>query len=550
MAFPNNCDPRIITVDESCGCTLTRANIIAMTAATFEEQGFKEVGMDRVIAQTKEARATGVPQRRLTDLLLSKYAPVKKINLGSARQSVIAPFTLIPQRHRINANYFLVQSGAADPGAGVGVVHAGSWQLVLINDASEFATPLTQLQNYFLVGRYLVVLYKDAVTGVGRTADFKITASVNSDFAGVSRATVTLEPPWTAAGWAALSAANKAIWQPTHGLAINTSNAVSNYEFQCNQDPAVNSMKLLAFWFQTIRKTHCYNDEYLKALNAPLTSEYFKRFKNIPLAEQRKQQDMLAEQAFYNTVFYGTRINEKQTQDTYAQLPQVVDPITGECLYEYKAKTEGIITQLGNCGKVVDFSGGKLDMDLVRATLYTLKRNREIDSGAIVDIDALTDRFTADSILTLMNNYYKLKYGIDIQRFMKIGESIKFGNQVMWNYNTYQFPEENVNLNVITDAYFDDRLAAFPTGDKSMGRELIMIDWSDPVIGLAGTASRATKTFIESEDYRCVITANITHRQLNSQDIAVMVPDPNRHAVFRNFDDTCPSLTVKSCSPS
>src|SRR5688572_13672642 len=114
MAFPNNCNPRLIQVDDSCGCTLTRADIRAMTPQDFEDQGFKEVYMDRVIAQTKEARMTGVLQRSLTDLFLSKTIPIKSVNLGqAANRSIIAPFIMIPQRHNINANYFVVYPTSA-----------------------------------------------------------------------------------------------------------------------------------------------------------------------------------------------------------------------------------------------------------------------------------------------------------------------------------------------------------------------------------------------------------------------------------------------------
>jgi hypothetical protein len=44
----DNCNPRLIQVDQSCGCTLTRANILAMTDEIFESQGLLEVGMDKL----------------------------------------------------------------------------------------------------------------------------------------------------------------------------------------------------------------------------------------------------------------------------------------------------------------------------------------------------------------------------------------------------------------------------------------------------------------------------------------------------------------------
>ena len=49
----SNCTPRFINVSESTGCSLTRASIRAFTKQDVEDQQTKEVGMDRIIAQTK-----------------------------------------------------------------------------------------------------------------------------------------------------------------------------------------------------------------------------------------------------------------------------------------------------------------------------------------------------------------------------------------------------------------------------------------------------------------------------------------------------------------
>lgn len=550
MAFPDNCTPRLISVDDSCGCTLTRANIVAMTKASFEAQGFAEVYMDRVIAQTKEARMTGVPQRSLTDLLLSRMAPVKTQTLfTSGGRSVIAPFVLIPQRSNVNANYFVINSGVVDPNAGVGAIPASAWDLTVINESSQFASPLVHLEKYFLPGRFITVFYKDATTGVGHTIQFQIISSANADAGGVSKALLVVQPNYSAAGWAALTAPQKAVYQPTHGVLVPLANSVSNYESWCYNDTSENTMKLLVFWLQTIRETYCYNDEYVKALQAPLTSEFFKKFRTLELAKQRKRQAMLAERAFYDTLFWGDKINENQTDTTYQNLPQVLDPANANCLLEYKANTIGFYNQLLACGKVTDLQGGPLDLDFVKSLLYTLKRNREIDSGMVTRIDCMTDRFTADNILTVMINYYKTKYNETTTRFYKAGETLRFDNQILWNYNVYEFPDENVELCVIVDPYFDDRIGAFPTADKSMSRMLWLLDWSDIKVGVAGTASATRQTNVLDNLYNCVITPNVNHYQLNSKTVCAMIEDPNRHAIITNFSADCPTLTAVACSP-
>lgn len=548
--YTDNCTPRLISVDNSCGCTLTRASIQAMTPEVFEAQGFTEVGMDRVIGQTREARMTGVPERSLTDLLLSRTVPVKTQALTQDR-SIISPFIMVPQRSVVNANWFNLVAGEADADAGEGSIPASAWDLTVENEASEFASTLVHLEKYFLPGRFIAVMYKDAVTNVGYTVQFQV---LRADYVSDSQCTLVVQPPYTAAGWAALDASEQAVYQPTHGVVIPLANSVSNYESWCYNDASENTLKLLVYWLQTIRETFCYNDEYVKALTAPLTSEFFKKFRTLELAKQRKRQSMLAERAYWNTVFYGQRINEMQTTTTYTSLPQVVDPANPSCLLEYKANTEGWYTQLSNCNRVIDNQNAPLDMDVLKSLLYSLKRNRETDSGNIDRIDAMCDRFLADAILTIMIQYYQTKYGMQYTRFFQAGQAIKFENQVLWNYNIYDFPDEGLQLCVIVDSFFDDRLAVFNAAnsgvDASRGRELWLLDWSDIKIGLAGTASATRQTNVADSLYNCVITPNVNHYQLSSKTIAAMIEVPNRHAIIGNISSLCPTMTATPCTPS
>jgi hypothetical protein len=369
-----------------------------------------------------------------------------------------------------------------------------------------------------------------------------------------TQAKLIVQPPFTAAGWAALTNPQKAVYQPTHGVIIPIANSVSNFESWCYNDASENTLKLLVYWLQTIRTTFCYNDEYVKALTAPLTSEFFKKFRTLELAKQRKRQEMLAERAYYNTIFYGQKINEQQTPNSYQNLPQVVDPANQSCLLEYKANTIGWRQQLQDCGRVIDNQNAALDLDVIKSLLYQIKRQRETDSGMIDRIDGMTDRFLADSILTIMIQYYQKKYGMQYTRFFKAGEAITFEGQLLWNYNIYDFPDEAVQLAVITDTYFDDQLAVFQAAngglDSSRGRNLWLLDWSDTMIGLAGTASATRQTNVADNLYNCVITPNVNHYQLNSKTIAAMIQVPNRHAIIENIAAGCPTITANPCLPT
>ena len=545
--FPqNNCDPRLIVVDDSTGSTLTRATIRAFTRQDFEDQGFKEVGMDRIIAATKEARLAGVRERSLTDLLLSRHVALKQAS-GSPQGSVIAPYRLVPRENIINANYFLVEAGAATPGAGANGIPASAWRVTVNTGVSQFKSALKNLEKYFLPGCYLNIQNIDAVTKVARNLQFKVLAAANANAGGVEKAAVDLEPNYSAAGWAALAAGDKAVYQPTTGTAFLLANSVSDYEKWAYQPPAINPYTLLDYWQQTIRWVHQFNDEYVKALEAPLTSEFFKKFRQLPLAKQRKQQEMLQEQMLYNTFFYGEQINELQAVETYQQLPVVTDPANPAFQIEFKSNTLGARTQLARCGRVSDRQGGPLDLDTIFETCYLLKRHRENSSGTIEVIDSMTDRFSAAKVRDIMIKYYKSKYSSDVTTHFQAGQKITFNGMTVLEYNVYDLPDQGVQLAVFTDPYFDDRLAAFDNANKSRGRAFWMLDWSDVAINVLRTNSAKRITNVNDKLYIDVISPVVSHVMLNSKTVEVQVGNTDRHALIENFSDDCPNLTVAGC---
>ena len=133
MAVWSQCSPRVISVSESCGCTLTRATITGMTPNAFEALGTQEVDFHRLIGQAAEARMIGVPERPLRDLLMSNIKNIKGA-LGKEpvqNQSVILPYIYRTQRTNVNSNYFSIEAGAAPVYAGAGSVPAHAWNVTV-----------------------------------------------------------------------------------------------------------------------------------------------------------------------------------------------------------------------------------------------------------------------------------------------------------------------------------------------------------------------------------------------------------------------------------
>lgn len=554
MAFPSNCLPRVITVDDSCGCTLTRANIVGMTPQAFENLGNTEIEMQRVIGRSAEARVSGVMENFLQDLFLSRLKNVKdRLMQGKVdNASVILPYIYRRQKRNINANNWNITAGVVDPNAGVGNIPASAWDITVQISASPWATSLPNLEKYFLPGKYITVLNKDAATGVGHTLQFKVIAAVNADAGGVYKAKVTVQPNVTDAGWAGWSGSQKAVYQPINGMVINMSNSVSDYQSWCYNQPAQNPWKLLTSWLQTTRETFCYNDEWLRALNAELTSTYFKQFKHLPLAEMKRIEHVATMKEWYNSIFYGQQINEHQTVETYTSLPQVVDPLNTDCVLEYQANALGFRQQLSDCSRVTDLQGGRLSLDTILSMGYDVKRAREATGGSVDTIDVMTDRFTSGRILQVMSKLYSDKYGITSTRYYEPNVPLKFENQIMLQYNTYQIPDDmgGFNLAVFTHPYFDDHLLAMDAANKTRGRGLWMLDWSDLSIGIAATAAATRQTNVADNLYNCVIRPNVNHYQLESTLWTAELDDLARHNLIENFSDACPLLTVDTdCSP-
>ncbi len=559
FSFPSNCEGRIINVSASTGCTLTRASILGMTPQDFEDQGFKEIGMDKVYATLREARVAGYRENSWQALLMSRITNIKgqmtKTSIGG-NESVIIPYIQRRQRRNINANWWSITSGAATPGAGTGDTPASAWDLVVTNNPSTFASTLQNIEQYFLPGTTLFVEYAGS-NNVAYSNAYKILAAKTT--AGVTK--VTVQPNYTDSGWLALSAAAKAVYQiggagggnaQAGTIGFLGANSVSDLESWGGQDNAENTNSLLAFWPQTSRIVHEYTDEYLRALNAPMTSNWFKIFRQLPLAQQKARQQQLYDAKMLNSAWFGQRISEKQTVEGYRSLPTVVDPANPSCVLEYKANAIGFEQQLIDCSRSLDHQGNPLNLDSLLNAGFLVKRARQADGSIGMDeeptIDMITDPVTAGMIRDLMIAYYVKKYGVNNTRFYGPDKKLEFENQVMFKYNTYQIPDElgGYVLAVFSSEVLRDRLAA--SGGANRQRFVFMLDWTDIELGMVGTNSAVRRTNEADQLYNYIIKINAKHITLNSATWCPIIEDPNRHYLVRNFANTCPTLTVSGCS--
>jgi hypothetical protein len=555
-----SCLPRIAKVSSATGCTLTATSIRGLTPNEISNLGMKEIDLLRVIMGAAEAKALGVQESGLAMLLRSTIKDIKPAlnNVKVGEQSMVLPYIMRPQKSVVNANYFTIEAGVVHPTAGAGGVPASAWNLTLNLGSSFLKSDIEAIERYFLPGNTIIVLTWDNTTNKNaRTLVFTVHAAVNADAGGVKKATVTVIPNVSTSGWAGFNTGEKLVYQPTFGVAQTGANSIADREAWCYNQPTNISKKLLINWVQTTRTSRTVDSEYLKTLDAIMkgkVNDFQRGFVNLSLADQNKQMAMLEEDAFLKTAFYGQRINEFQSPETYDSLPIVYDRVDSACPKEYKANALGFFTLLTDCQRVVDLNGNALDLDYIFQQLYFLKRHRESDGDKVQIIDSMTDRLTANKIYDAMSKYYKSRYGVDTIRYAKIGEKITHDNMTLFNYNLYDIPEVGIQWAVFHDTFFDDQLSAFPAtvsgvDFKARARCLWFIDFSDMKVGIAGTKSVKRKTpDPETNDlYKCVITADTQEINLRSTRWTAMIDRPQRHLIIQNFSDGCPTVAAAGC---
>lgn len=555
----DTCGPRIINVSHTCDGSLSKANIQGLTPGTLTSLQATATDEAFLYRQHMLARISGFRENTLMEFMMSNITKVKKgltkMHIGE-HKSFFLPYFLREQEDNINANAFKIEAGQANPDAGKvvnGVTHAAhTWELTVRGSDSEFYTEIQEIQRYFLPKEFMVVLNLSATNAVEEPY-FKIISAVNYVDGGepnVPKAKVIIEPNHSEVFNAALGAPEKLVFQPDQGVVMLGANSVSDYEAWCHNQPTELSKRLIAFWPQTSRFTHCFDDvtkDYLEKIFAGQVNPYLQRFRELPLSKQNRLQFAVHERKLMNSFWYGQVINEFQTVETYQQLPRIEDPRKNGVFIEYQANALGVKTQLNACGRVIDQGGAALDLNVLETQLYALKRYREAEGGNVTMIDAFTDRLTASRLRSIFADLYKARYGVEWRDTEK--KKVMFGEQVVFDFQSYSFDEAGIMLNVFVHPFFSDFKTHFKGTLASRGNQLIMVDWNDLKWGILKTNSRTSKTpNLETDpDFQCRISANIEQVEMQSVTWTPIIEDPKRHLIIENFSDECPEFTLVKC---
>lgn len=538
---------------------LTRANFTGMTPDRFQAMATTAYNEAKLLTQAVEARAVGVVASSFEELLNSRIAQIDKKAIQEKKVpqgSIILPFSYRQRKANTPQDDFNIVAGASDT-----TYSTHGWKITVKFSPKWAATwggaVPTFLARYFLKDEYIYAEFVNSAGTLGTDRDvrltpFKVVATADVDGSGNNGAYVWIEPCVTTTTWTGLTAAQKAVHQPTHGyLHLGTNNVADEESWAKNQASDL-SKSLLVDWHQTSRYTQHYNDVYADTLKRVLNgdvNDYQTAFANLSLADQNKQQYARYKRKWLNSVVYGQAINENQTVEGYNNLPQVVDP-ENAALYAYKANALGLRTLLANENQVVDLHGADLDLKVVFDLAWKLKRNREATGESHEVICFQTDKDTASKIDVQILTACKNFYGENITRFYEKGEVRANDGEIRYVYKKYDLPGQDFQLAIFVEKFLTDRLYNFGDGTggaegsvnfKQAGRAMWAVDWNDFNIGIVATnsAKREFKgdTYANAfELYSAVITPNTKHYDLRSTTWTTQIGDAKRSLMIENFN--------------
>lgn len=552
--FSDTCSVAIGNSYNTCG-TLTRANLNVLTPTQIRDlygPSGKWAELDSTLKHAIEMQACGIPRSSLYDWImssnkrgLSAMVNVEKIARGP---SLIKPFILGKQQSIVNTDHWYI---VANRDAGGYAAQSGSEALTpsgtsgarFLDLKSSFSSA-DPSGDYFLPGKIIHVMSKNGTTGVLQYTSMKIIASaVNADDATIVDVECVLAQGTSGTIETAPTAAA--------GLVFAGINNVADVEAWCYNMVNTNATKLVPFWFQTRRRQRCVDSEYRKVFeNLMRSNEWFRVFQELPIAERNRQDELRDRKEFLHAFFWQTQISDNQTVTNWGSLEQIVsisgasvDPGTSGKLQAYRANFIGVIPQLQACGQFNDSAGTALEIgQWLETEIYDVWRARSKDGAPATEIDVFTDQTTADQFMTAFIKYSKDKTG-DIVR-LNIDDGTTTLGFPFRRYKLYK--PHGVFLNIITDNFFDDLVAASSSAyngpGESVGKFLMVLDLGGSIYPAILGSNRKIYTTGQIDDlaridktFACVMENPTVERTLTSETTTVVVECPKRSLVQANF---------------
>jgi hypothetical protein len=561
VVFHNNYD--------TCG-TITRSSIDYLTPADLESlfaPGGVFADLEAWFKTAFEMKACGTKVNGMYDWIMSgsqrREGGVSGIDRKSRPRnpSLLFPFILGLQESVINTEYWAISNGWANSAYTeevTGPLDAGDKALGAAGDriirvVSRYGVDLDE--KWFQDRDRIFVMGRSSI-GVAQNGQWKVLASAVAadksyvDVLMVSENAGSSQPYATA---------------PTSGLVLIGVNNVNDFEKWCNNRPNYDGKKEVPFWWQTIRRTRCVDQNYKEfyaRLNTSGVNEAFKRFGDLDLAQRNAQDEQNYQRHFVNAFFFQKPISANQTLANWESLDTIstptgfsIDPGTGGAIVAKRAAFIGVVEQHRACDRYRDLQNNKLNFYEFLQENYNLMRARKTHYGSCTEIDWYCDNSYAALLITAYTEYLKKEYGSSNVQFpIDITKTMDNNLGFAWRTIMVKFPA-GLKINIITHEFFDDLRDAFRVESvESAGINLWALDWRG--IYWSQIASNRKQHRIGDltdlapidKDWGCVMETLTKEITLNSETGAVVCECPSNNILITNIRDDVPDTTGRSAT--
>lgn len=548
MAFTLNanafskCAPAISTNLRHCG-SVALCDAIPLTTDDLEEVYVKSGDMrvmDALLVADFEIKQCGANQNGLYEFLMAN-----KVNLshkvvqtgvnGDIRE--IAPFIKADQVSPINNEYWAFQDGEA---SGL------NWQVDV-----KSPTGIPYSIRTFPVGRS-VMLHGRSEAGSATTTHYFVASAADQ---GNNTGRLVLTPNNASSNFD-----EDKLESPVFGWLRVGVNNFSDYEKNCDEQPAYLNNKMVPFWIQTMRWSWCSSTAYTEYRELMMKSNaLYRKFFDLPETKKNKQLMVTQQKHFVNQFFYS-KARPKQTMADFDELETIEAfdasdlglGVEGGICVGKRAEMVGVMEQLAECGRVVDLQGGNVNLPALFRAFYDILRIREGNGDRNKQIDVFTDTFTAELLNRAMIKYYSSKAvdhnGDAIMRgTWALDSGYSTAKKANFGFFFRSYPLDmplGATLNVITHYAFDDELdVANIVGIEATARKLWVLDFTGIYPGIIASNRLVAKTgdlktlASINPDFACVLKIHSREQSLFSMSAAVIVDCPAGNLVLENFID-------------
>jgi len=547
------CAPAISTNIKQCG-SVALCDAIPLTtddlSTVYQSSGDMRV-LDALLMSDFEIKQCEANQNGLYEFLMANKVNMshKVVPQGvNADVLQIAPFIKADQYSPINNEFWLVSAGEAS---------GNYWSLQVTSPTNIPADTRT-----FPAGRRVHV-FSTGEGGVRTESMFEVVSCTDN---GDDTLTLVIDAMNAATNLDAGKTDDEPCQNGVQGYLRVGPNNVSDFEKNCDEQPAYLNNKLVPFWMQTMRWSYCNSSAYQQYRELMLkTNALYRKFFDLP--ETKRNQQLMATQQkhWVNHFFFAKPISANQTLADFTSLEDITAfdgsslglGVDGGICVGKRAEATGVLEQLAECGRVVDLAGGALNLPALFVAFYNILRVRESQGNRNRIVDVFTDTFTAELINRAMIKYYAsksadhndattLRLNMPVEGF-STAKKANFG----FYYKSYPlFTPQGAVMNVITHYAFDDELdVANLAGIKDSARMLWVLDFSGIYPGIIGSSRVIAETGRLQDlsrinsDFACVMKVHTQTQSLFSMTYAVVVECPAGNLIIENFNDDVPEIT-------